>query len=104
MQYPKVCSGCEEEFAFESTHACPASLQQDGDQPLPQVNDREPVQDQVIRYIRRRKEVGIKRYGTPLQPFNGRDALRDAFEEAVDLTQYLAQLIIERDGQLPGSS
>lgn len=32
--------------------------------------------------------------------FHGRDALRDAFEEAVDLATYLAQVLIERDGRL----
>jgi hypothetical protein len=36
-----------------------------------------------------------------LQAHNGRDALLDAFEEAVDLATYLAQVIIERDGRLP---
>jgi hypothetical protein len=44
-----------------------------------------------------RKVVGLKRYGTLLQPFNGRDALRDAYEEALDLAQYLRQAIEERD-------
>lgn len=72
-----------------------------GDQPLPTTNDQPYVQDQVKDYIERRKQVGISRYGTALQPFNGRDALVDAFEEAVDLVQYLAQVIIERDGKLP---
>jgi hypothetical protein len=73
-----------------------------GDQPIPIRNNSECVQDQVVRYIQRRKEVGIRRYGTALQPHNGRDALRDAFEEAIDLAQYLGQMIIERDGKLPG--
>lgn len=72
-----------------------------GDQPLPTTNDQPYVQDQVMAFIERRKQVGIQRYGTALQPFNGRDALVDALEEAVDLCQYLAQLIIERDGKLP---
>lgn len=69
-----------------------------GDQPLPIVNGQPFVQDAVIADIEARKQVGIERYGTPLQPFNGRDALRDAYEEAIDLTMYLKQLLIERDG------
>jgi hypothetical protein len=73
-----------------------------GDQALPTANDSEPVQDQVIAYIERRKQVGIERYGTPLQAHNGRDALRDLFEELIDAVQYLAQVLIERDGKLPG--
>lgn len=71
-----------------------------GDQPLPTVNDQPPVADALMAYIEGRKQVGIERYGTPLQPHNGRDALRDAFEEAVDLATYLAQALIERDGAL----
>lgn len=75
--------------------------QRPGDQPQPERNQEPFVQDALVAYIDRRKAVGIERYGTALQPHNGRDALRDAFEEAVDLAVYLAQVIIERDGRLP---
>lgn len=68
-----------------------------GDQQLPIKNDLPFVQDAVIEDINERKKVGIERYGTPLQAFNGRDALLDAYEEAIDLTMYLKQLLIERD-------
>ena len=68
-----------------------------GDQPLPVQNDLPYVQDAVIADIEQRKLVGIERYGTPLQPFNGRDTLQDAYEEAIDLAMYLKQAIIERD-------
>lgn len=40
---------------------------------------------------KKRNEFGIAKYGTPLQPFNGRDALQDAYEEALDLVAYLQQ-------------
>lgn len=69
----------------------------DGDQPLSTVNDRQDVQSMVIADIKKRRQVGIERYGTALQPFNGRDALRDAYEEAIDLAMYLKQAIVERD-------
>ena len=46
-----------------------------------------------------RRQVGIERYGTPLQPNNGRDALVDAYQEALDLACYLRQSIAERDGE-----
>ena len=46
-----------------------------------------------------RDQVGRARYGVPLQPHNGRDALRDAYEEALDLCAYLRQAIMERDGK-----
>lgn len=64
-------------------------------QPMPTVNDRPDVQAAVIADIERRREVGIERYGTALQPHNGRDALLDAYEEVLDLACYLKQRLIE---------
>jgi hypothetical protein len=69
----------------------------DGDQPIPIVNESESIQGMVISDLEARTQVGIQRYGTALQPFNGRDALRDAYEEALDLAVYLKQCIVERD-------
>lgn len=54
------------------------------------------VQAAVRRDLIAREEVGIARYGIPLQPHNGRDALRDAYAEALDLACYLKQAILER--------
>lgn len=71
--------------------------QREGDQVLPTVNELPFVQDAVITDIEERKAVGIQRYGTPLQAFNGRDSTLDAYEEALDLTMYLKQMRIERD-------
>lgn len=39
--------------------------------------------------------MGLKKYGTVLQPNNGRDALVDAYQEALDLVVYLRQRIEE---------
>ena len=69
------------------------------EQPMPIPNDSPDVQSMVIEDIRHRREVGIERYGTALQPHNGRDALRDAYEEALDLACYLRQAIAERGGE-----
>lgn len=66
-----------------------------GDQPLPVVNEEKDIQTQVIEDIVARREVGIERYGTALQPFNGRSATRDAYEEALDLSMYLKQMLVE---------
>lgn len=86
---------------------------QSGEQPRPVRNDRPAVQDlviedvrtisscpidvreKIIREIERRKAIGLQRYGTLLQPFNGRDCVRDAREEALDLVQYLRQGVEE---------
>ncbi len=45
-----------------------------------------------------RAAAGLQKYGEVLVPHNGRDALRDAYEEALDLCQYLRQALYERDG------
>lgn len=57
------------------------------------------VQAAVRADLEQREQVGIRRYGTPLQPVNGRDALRDAYDEALDLACYLRQEITERGDQ-----
>lgn len=76
----------------------PERANREGDsQALPILNDQKNIQDRVMRDIEARKIVGIQRYGTALQPFNGRDALLDAYEEALDLCMYLKQAIVERD-------
>lgn len=65
-------------------------------QPQPTPNDRPSVADLLIDRIQERKVKGIETYGVALQPFNGRNALEDGLEEAIDLTKYLLQEIEER--------
>jgi hypothetical protein len=67
-----------------------------GDQPLPAVNDSPDIQSMVVADIIQRRQVGIERYGTALQAHNGRDMLRDAYEEALDLAIYLRGCLEER--------
>lgn len=69
------------------------------EQPLPTRNDGPVVQDLVIDDVRQRLLVGIERYGTGLQAHNGRDMLRDAYEEALDLATYMRGMLLERDGR-----
>ena len=69
------------------------------EQPEPVQNDRPAVWPLVIMDMANRDQVGRARYGVPLQSHNGRDALRDAYEEALDLCAYLRQAIMERDGR-----
>lgn len=69
----------------------------------PTKNNLPIVQDMVIEDIKMRKEVGKERYGTYLQPFNGRSALWDAYQEALDLCQYLRQLIYEQENEAPNN-
>lgn len=72
-------------------------------QPLPSlaqsgVRPSVSVQELVRRDLVEREKVGIERYGMALFAHNGRDALRDAYEEALDLACYLRQAMLERDG------
>jgi len=55
------------------------------------------ITEQVIEDLRQRAEVGLAKYGRPLTPFNGRDALQDLYEELLDAAQYIKQAMIERD-------
>jgi hypothetical protein len=73
----------------------PTRAERKHDQPLPVVNDNPAIQDLVIADIEKRKAIGLERYGTLLQAHNGRDALRDAYEEALDLCMYLRQALEE---------
>lgn len=72
-----------------------ANMTHPEEQPTPTPNESPSVQGMVIDDLRTRLAVGIERYGTPLQPHNGRDALRDAYEEALDLACYLRQAMAE---------
>lgn len=68
-------------------------------EPDPVRNSQPPVWPMVIVDMNRRDHEGRAKYGTPLQPFNGRDPLIDAYQEALDLVVYLRQAIYERDGR-----
>lgn len=65
-------------------------------QQAPIQNKNTPVWELVMKDMKARNQFGIEKYGTPLQAFNGRDALKDAYEEVLDLAVYLRQLIEER--------
>lgn len=72
----------------------PATTQQ----PAPTPRAGAPaVWDLVIRDMRARDNFGADKYNTRLQPFNGRDAIADAYQEALDFTVYLRQLLVERE-------
>jgi hypothetical protein len=62
------------------------------------------VHDILIDRIRERAAFGLRKYGTPLQLFNQRDALADALEEVLDAAVYLVQAIAERDSRRTAGS
>lgn len=54
------------------------------------------IQELVRRDLIHREQVGIATYGTPLFPYNGRNALLDAYEECLDMAVYLRQALTEQ--------
>lgn len=66
-------------------------------EPPPSAGSGTPVWELVIDDMRKRDVLGREHYGTPLLVHNGRDALVDAYQEALDLAVYLRQAIAERD-------
>lgn len=81
----------------KTTGHCPGVSDAPAEQPPPTPTGGPAIADLVIADMAARKQLGISRYGVPLQAHNGRDALRDAYEEALDLACYLRQAIAERD-------
>ena len=78
----------------KETYGTPATTEK----PEPVGNEHPAIWSLVIEEMQARDQLGRKRYGTPLQAHNGRDALVDAYQEALDLAVYLRQAIYERDG------
>lgn len=68
-------------------------------EPAPVPNASRPIWEIVVEDMQARDLIGRERYGTPLQAFNGRDALVDAYQEALDLAVYMRQAIAERDAE-----
>jgi len=82
------------------------------DQPLPKaggvyihetivsdVRGRWPVkrdeEDDICEAVAERMKLGVRKYGHALQAYNGRDAMQDAWEEALDLLAYTGQASME---------
>lgn len=66
-------------------------------EPAPQMNEGPSIHDLVIKDMESRKQMGLEKYGTILQAGNGRNALKDAYEEVLDLACYLKQKLEEDD-------
>lgn len=83
--------------------------QKEATQPPPQKNEGRPIwlkviadveeaageNHPVIASMRARHEMGIRKYGTPLQAHNGRNPFQDLFEEVLDALAYATQVLEE---------
>lgn len=73
----------------------PERARREGDQALPGEGTGDVLLElaqALPARLRERREIGIRRYGKPLQRHNGRDAGRDATEELLDALAYVEQL------------
>jgi hypothetical protein len=69
------------------------------EQPEPIENDNPASWDLVLEDMKQRDLLGLTRYGTRLQAHNGRDSLKDVYEELLDAAVYIRTLMFERDGK-----
>lgn len=65
-------------------------------QPKPIKNNNPSSWDLVLEDVKKRDDFGLKKYGTHLQPHNGRDTLLDIYEELLDAVVYIRTLIEEK--------
>jgi hypothetical protein len=67
------------------------------EQAAPVANKKPAVWHLVMADMAARDAIGREKYGTPLQPHNGRNPLIDAYQESLDQTVYLRQAIEEQE-------
>lgn len=65
-------------------------------EPAPKEGVGTPIYKLVMNDLKVRAVEGRKKYGCYLYAGNGRDALIDAYQEALDLAMYLRQRIEEQ--------
>jgi hypothetical protein len=63
---------------------------------IPITHQMREAKSLLIADIHLRDEFGTKKYGVRLQPNNGRNSTKDAYEEALDCTVYLRNEIEEK--------
>jgi len=99
MNTLRLCPECGAPLSIIHDHVCritaDAAIK---DQPSPKGTDID-ITALVQQDIEARAQKGEQTYGERLKPNNGRDALVDAYQEALDLCMYLRQCIEENKGE-----
>jgi hypothetical protein len=67
--------------------------------PAPKPAAGPAVWDLVVSDMQARDRFGETKYGQRLVAHDGRDPLKDAYQEALDLAVYLRKALLERDGR-----
>lgn len=101
-----VCQFCLDRISSHSPEgiaSCRLARQARGQrqwgEPAPTAHDETlPIVHELVRAdLLSRLEFGVAKYGTELRPRNGRNALRDAYEEVLDMAVYLRQALWEQE-------
>ena len=92
---PEVESGFEPFVSVEDAQECKAEHAATSKQSAPKGSGN-PILGMVLADLTNRALEGKEKYGEPLKAHNGRNALWDAYQEALDLAMYLRQLIQEQ--------
>jgi len=95
-----TCNYCEEQWInSKAAQVLDARANAVRVEPAPIPNALPAAWDLVMADMKARDDFGKAKYNTRLQPFNGRDQLSDAYQEALDLCVYLRNALYERDGR-----
>ena len=95
LDNPEMESDFEPFVSVEDTHECKAEHAATSKQSAPKGSGN-PILGMVLADLTNRALEGKEKYGEPLKARNGRNALWDAYQEALDLAMYLRQLIQEQ--------
>ena len=95
LDSPEVESDFEPFVSVEDAQECKADHAATSKQSPPKGSGN-PILGMVLADLTNRALEGKEKYGEPLKAHNGRNALWDAYQEALDLAMYLRQLIQEQ--------
>ena len=92
---PEIEPDFEPFVSVEDAQECKADNAATSKQSAPKGSGN-PILGMVLADLTNRALEGKAKYGEPLKAHNGRNALWDAYQEALDLAMYLRQLIQEQ--------
>ena len=95
LDNPEIEPGFDSFVNVEDAHECKAEHAATSKQSAPK-GSGSPILGMVLADLTNRALEGKEKYGEPLKAHNGRNALWDAYQEALDLAMYLRQLIQEQ--------
>ena len=95
LDNPEIEPDFEPFVSVEDAQECKAEHAATSKQSAPKGSGN-PILGMVLADLTNRALEGKEKYGEPLKAHNGRNALWDAYQEALDLAMYLRQLIQEQ--------